>query len=100
MRFLFILMLFGLSACVGHVSDQPRAVSTSPGLGSTPGMPMSVEECEAAEGRVVGDIGDGRVHRADYLCDNSEAPLGTISYKDGQPIATEGAVCCGQPLPN
>lgn len=98
MRFLFILMLFGLSACVTQVSEQARTVRASPGLGSTPGMPMSVEECGAAGGRVVGDIGDGRVHRADYLCDNGEAPLGTISYKDGEPIATEGAVCCGQPL--
>jgi len=100
MRFLFILMLFGLTGCVGQVSDQSRAVSTSPGLGSTPGMPMSVEECTAAGGQVVGDIGDGRVHRADYLCNNGEVPLGTINYSDGEPIATEGAVCCGQSSSN
>ncbi len=100
MRFLFILMLFGLTACVSHVSDQTSAVSSFPGLGSTPGMPMSVEECDEAGGRVIGDIGDGRVHRTDYVCDNGQAPLGTITYKDGEPIDTDGAVCCGQSLSN
>lgn len=95
MRFLFILMLFGLAACVNEVSDRPSLENAAPGLGSVPGMPMSVEECRAAGGRVVGDIGDGRVHRTDYLCENGEAPLGTIVYKDGEPIASEGAVCCG-----
>lgn len=100
MRFLFILMLSGLTACVTKVSDQPRVVSASPGLGSMPGMLMSVEECGAAGGRVIGDIGDGRVHRADYLCDTGDAPLGTIIYKDGEPITTEGAVCCGPQLSN
>ncbi len=99
MRFLFILLL-SLTACAAQVADQPRAVSTSPGLGATPGMPMSVEECDAAGGRVVGDIGDGRVYRSGYLCDNGEAPLGTISYRDGEPIATDGAVCCGTSLSN
>ena len=100
MRFLFILMLFGLTACVSHVSDQASSVSAFPGLGPTPGMPMSVEECGEAGGHVIGDIGDGRVRQADFVCDNGEVPLGTITYKDGEPIATEGAVCCGQALSN
>ena len=100
MRFLFILMVFGLTACVSHVSDQVSVANTFPGLGSAPGMPMSVEECGEAAGHVIGDIGDGRVHRADFVCDNGEAPLGIINYQDGEPIATEGAVCCGQGLSN
>jgi hypothetical protein len=56
---------------------------------------MTAQECVKAGALVFGDIGDGRVHRADYLCDNGEVPLGTIVPTQGQPMATEGAVCCG-----
>jgi hypothetical protein len=56
---------------------------------------MTAGECDAKGGRVVGDIGDGAIHRPDYLCpDSAKPPLGTIAADPGGPIAVEGAVCC------
>lgn len=52
-------------------------------------------ECEAKGGSVVGDIGDGAIHRPDYKCANGQPPLGSIKAAEGEPIAVEGAVCCG-----
>ena len=53
-------------------------------------------ECVAAGGTVVGDPGDGSVHRPDYVCaDSGEPPIASIQPGDGEPIAIEGAVCCG-----
>lgn len=52
---------------------------------------MTVEECEARQGTVVGDIGDGAVHRPDYVCPSGEPPIGTV------PSGIEGAVCCPGP---
>ncbi len=57
---------------------------------------MTAAECEAAGGSVVGDPGDGSVHRSDYICDSSgEPPIATIRAADGEPMFIEGAVCCG-----
>jgi hypothetical protein len=53
-------------------------------------------ECEAQGGTVVGDIGDGAIHRPDYRCANGQLPLGAITAEQGEPVAVEGAVCCGQ----
>lgn len=55
---------------------------------------MSAKECSDVGGELVGDIGDGRIHKADYLCNNGTAPIGTI-YTQDEPVMTEGAVCCG-----
>jgi hypothetical protein len=52
-------------------------------------------ECQAQGGSVVGDIGDGAIHRPDYLCANGKPPLGSIKAEQGEPVAIEGAVCCG-----
>ncbi|MEX1365284.1 MAG: hypothetical protein AB1Z98_19305 [Nannocystaceae bacterium] len=51
-------------------------------------------ECEAQGGTVVGDIGNGAIHRPDYLCDSGQPPLATVVPGEGEPIPTEGAVCC------
>lgn len=59
---------------------------------------MTAEECRAAGGRVIGDIGDGRIHRPGYLCpETGEAPIGTVVPDRSQPIAIEGSVCCQPP---
>lgn len=53
-------------------------------------------ECEAAGGTVVGDPGDGSVHRPGYVCSESgEPPIATVRNEEGGPIFIEGAVCCG-----
>lgn len=86
-----VLSLFGAIAC----SKQPIPEAPSP-----PDMPaekaaLTATECTAKGGEVVGDIGDGAVHRPDYRCAaTGEAPLGQIAPDPGGPIPIEGAVCC------
>jgi hypothetical protein len=60
---------------------------------------MSRQECtEERNGIIVGDIGDGAIHRDDYICEsNGQRPIGTIVPLEGEPIAIEGEVCCGPP---
>jgi hypothetical protein len=56
---------------------------------------LTVSACESQGGRVVGDIGDGAIHRPDYRCpDSGKAPIGSIVPDPSGPIAVEGAVCC------
>lgn len=57
---------------------------------------LTADECRSRGGTVVGDIGDGAVHRPDYRCANGEPPIGTIRAETGEPVAVEGAVCCPQ----
>ena len=57
---------------------------------------MNRQECADQNGVITGDIGNGAIHRSDYLCEsNGESPIGTIVPLDGEPIAREGEVCCG-----
>lgn len=51
-------------------------------------------ECQAKGGTVVGDIGDGAIHRPEYRCANGEPPMGSIRAEGDAPVAIEGAVCC------
>jgi hypothetical protein len=56
---------------------------------------LTAPACEAQGGKVVGDIGDGAIHRPEYRCpDSGEPPIGTIEPEAGGPVAVEGAVCC------
>lgn len=56
---------------------------------------LTAKACEAAGGKVIGDIGDGAIHRPDYRCPGTGAPpSGAIVAEPGGPIASEGAVCC------
>ena len=57
--------------------------------------PLTNVECEAKGGSVVGDIGDGAIHRPEYRCANGQPPIGSIVAEQGEPVAVEGAVCCG-----
>lgn len=56
---------------------------------------LTSAECQAQGGAIVGDIGDGAIHRPDYVCESSgQPPIGTIRAAEGEPIAVEGSVCC------
>jgi hypothetical protein len=57
---------------------------------------LTAAACEAQSGQVVGDIGDGAVHRPDYRCPSGSPPLGAIVADPGGPVAIEGAVCCAK----
>jgi hypothetical protein len=57
---------------------------------------MTSQECEATGGTVVGDIGDGAIHRPDYKCANGSSPLGSVRAAEGGPVAIEGSVCCAK----
>ena len=59
---------------------------------------VTSQECEDAGGVVVGDIGNGAIFAVDYVCDNTgAAPTDVIVSAPGEPINTDGAVCCGGP---
>jgi hypothetical protein len=56
---------------------------------------ITASECEAQGGTIIGDIGDGAIHRPEYRCpDSGEAPIGTIVAEGEGPVAIEGSVCC------
>lgn len=71
----------------------PEAAPSDMGLGSARPA-LTAEECAAQQGTPVGDIGDGAIHRADYVCPGGKAPLGNISAAPDGPVAVEGEVCC------
>lgn len=95
MRLGLFCMIFVLSACAHHRSQTSVAESALPGLGPKHSIQMNAKECSDAGGKVIGDIGDGRIHRPDYVCGNGDFPLGAIVPEQGEPIPSEGAVCCG-----
>ena len=79
----------------GQPPDTKPPVDTPPPGGGGGARPsMSAEECKAKGGTVVGDIGDGAIHRPDYKCASGGAPIGNVTPPDGGPIPIEGAVCC------
>jgi hypothetical protein len=55
---------------------------------------LTAEACEAGGGTVVGDIGDGAIHRPDYRCPSGAQPSANISAPGEGPMAVEGSVCC------
>jgi hypothetical protein len=81
-----------LSACSRPPSKQPTT-SPDPAGEERPGLTAGA--CEAKGGKVIGDIGDGAIHRPDYRCpDSGEAPIGSIVADPDGPMAVEGSVCC------
>jgi hypothetical protein len=57
---------------------------------------LTRQECVERGGTIVGDIGDGAIHRSSYRCDsNGASPLDVVVPSPGEPIAMEGEVCCG-----
>ena len=81
-------------------SPEPAPVSTAPeplpnDAGGTTSRPaLTAEECAAKQGTLVGDIGDGAIHRADYMCPSGKPPIGSIESAADGPVAVEGNVCC------
>lgn len=95
MRFIAILILFALSACMPKGQNLEPAVYNN-ALGSTSKRVLITRgQCKAINGVEVGDIGDGRIHRPGYICKNKRPPMGTIRAESGESIAIEGSVCCG-----
>lgn len=79
-----------LVACSKSPSTPP---ASSPQGGERP--ELTAQACEDQGGQVVGDIGDGAIHRPDYRCPQSgQLPVGSIVAEPGGPMAVEGAVCC------
>lgn len=94
----------GIVGCGGSTppAQQPPAEPTPAGSEPLPGAgdeptkraSISAQQCEANGGSVVGDIGDGAIHRPDYRCANGAKPTANISAPEGGPIAIEGSICC------
>src|SRR6478735_723594 len=55
---------------------------------------ITADECTAGGGTVVGDIGDGAIHKPEYRCPSGAEPSGSIKSTGGEPVAVEGSVCC------
>lgn len=87
-------------ACGGSAEPpkEPAAEPAAPVPGAAPaggeGASLTAEACEASGGTVVGDIGDGAIHRPDYKCPSGAKPAGSIRAAEGGPVAVEGSVCC------
>lgn len=80
-------------ACGGQ--QPPPNAPSEPEPKPAPERPsLTAEACEAGGGVVVGDIGDGAIHRPEYRCANGASPTGSIHAAEGGPIAIEGSVCC------
>ncbi len=93
MRPLGILVISLLGAIACSNKPVPEAPTRQDTAGAKPAL--TAAECAAKGGEVVGDIGDGAVHRPDYRCvATGEPPLGAIAADPGGPVAIEGAVCC------
>lgn len=74
---------------------EPTPDAAAPPTEGAPARPqMTAQACESSGGSVVGDIGDGAIHRPDYRCPSGAAPTGSIQAAEGGPIAVEGSVCC------
>jgi hypothetical protein len=99
---------FALFACGGSETP-PEAPSGSapleapaaapppaPSEGAPSRAEVTAEACESGGGKVVGDIGDGAIHRPDYRCPSGAAPTGNIRAPEGGPMGVEGSVCCPQ----
>jgi len=93
------VLALGLPGCAGTSpsAQSPEPVAAVPpesSAGEAARPTLSAQECEASGGSVVGDIGDGAIHRPEYRCANGAKPSGSIRAAEGGPIAIEGSVCC------
>ena len=68
----------------------------APSEGAPSRAEVTAEACESGGGKVVGDIGDGAIHRPDYRCPSGAPPTGNIRAPEGGPMGVEGSVCCPQ----
>jgi len=96
-RITALVLLILLTSCAVPTSEvsQPNneLLDSMPGSGAVRSG-ITLEQCRKEGGSVIGDIGDGRIHKVDFLCDSGDKPLGYIVYRANEPIPSEGAVCC------
>jgi hypothetical protein len=79
---------------IGGPTDESSA-PTTPSDGERAARPtIAAQACEANGGTVVGDIGDGAIHRPEYRCANGAKPTANIAQEEGGPVSIEGSVCC------
>ncbi|MCA9634864.1 MAG: hypothetical protein KC420_02390 [Myxococcales bacterium] len=94
-RSLVVTLALAAGACSG---GEPQPTQAPPPTGEAPAPSerpsLTSAECQEKGGEVVGDIGDGAIHRPDYRCASGSAPIGSIRAAEGEPIAVEGSVCC------
>ncbi|MBC8069393.1 MAG: hypothetical protein IAG13_13740 [Deltaproteobacteria bacterium] len=99
----FVLGFVLLAAC--SKTSTPETTTPEPTQEQTPPPPapegdaaerpgITAAACEAQGGKVIGDIGDGAIHRPEYKCESGEAPVGSVIPDAGGPVAVEGSVCC------
>jgi len=101
-RYVNLAILAGLLAtgCATKIPPADPTGEAAPPAKEAPTNPdaerpsMTAAECEASGGRVVGDIGDGAIHRPDYTCEGGKPPTASVRPAEGEPVAIEGAVCC------
>lgn len=87
-----------LTACGGSpppAAEEPASAESPDAESADATRPaLTAEACESGGGIVVGDIGDGAIHRPEYRCASGAAPTGSIAAPADGPIAIEGSVCC------
>jgi hypothetical protein len=99
-RFIVLVPFLVSAACSNSAGPSPEAPGPTPDVvqpdpgENAPRAELTAAECEGQGAEVVGDIGDGAIHRPDYRCPSGAAPVGSIGASAGEPIAVEGAVCC------
>lgn len=89
-----------ITGCAKKTGESTETTAPDPTPAPSPGSArptLTSAECEAKNGRIVGDIGDGAIHRPDYTCEGGQPPLGSISPGGGEPVPIEGSVCCPAP---
>ena len=83
-------MLGDLNSCTNEAFDPSPVVDDTPADSPL----ITRAQCLAGGNTIVGDIGNGAIHEDDYLCPSGSSPIAGIRFLDGEPIATEGEVCC------
>ncbi|MEO0997279.1 MAG: hypothetical protein AAFX58_07150 [Pseudomonadota bacterium] len=96
-----VVIAAALCACAPPANDNEPATFPVDADAGNAGQrsALTPAQCNEQGGRIVGDIGDGRIHRPDYRCDSGDPPLGVIRYDGSGPRPIEGAVCCGSESP-
>jgi hypothetical protein len=86
-----LLTCAGFLACGGSQNPAQAPSSTED---TTARPKLTAQACEASGGSVVGDIGNGAVHRPDYRCPSGAKPSAEIRPAEAGLISVEGSVCC------
>lgn len=86
----FAPAMMGMRAC----DDSVPIGTTCEAEGANDGpRALTVDECTACGGMLVGDIGDGSTHRPEFRCPDGSPSLGSVAF------GIEGAACCPDQRP-